>query len=66
MNDPMLMQATARHRELMREAEQARLVARVRRARRTPRPGRAKAPGFRLTTAIARLRPTTGGRWQAQ
>ena len=61
-----MMQATDRQRERMEEAEQAQLAARLRRSRRTPRSERAKANGSRLTTAIARLRPATQGRWQAQ
>jgi hypothetical protein len=42
MNDPMLMQATIHHDDLLREAERARLAARARRARRRPhrRPAR--------------------------
>jgi hypothetical protein len=73
MNDPMLMQAMRRQRELTREAGQARLAARLRRsqpnaehkapAETASRPPR---PGAWLATAIARLRPATAGRWQAQ
>jgi hypothetical protein len=65
MNDPMLMQVTARQHEMMQEAERARLGSRTRR-RRAQRPRLARTPGSRLATAIARLRPTSQGRWQAQ
>jgi hypothetical protein len=78
MNDSMLMQATSKRAELTREAGQSRLTARVRRPRPTslvaqPKPkthaktpSRPPRPGSWLAAAIARLRPTTGGRWQAQ
>ena len=68
MNDSMLMQAKSHRAELTREAGQGRLAARVRpkqkRRARTPSPP--SRPGGWLTTAIAWLRPTAGGRWQAQ
>jgi hypothetical protein len=76
MNDPMLMQAMRRQRELTREAGQARLAARLRRSQpnaehKAPAgtasgPSRPPRPGSWLATAIARLRPATAGRWQAQ
>src|SRR5271169_5573851 len=65
MNDSTLTQATSRRAELTREAGQARLAAR-------PQPklkSHAKSPsrpGSWLAAAIARLRPTNAGRWQAQ
>jgi hypothetical protein len=80
MNDSMLMQAASRRAELTREAGQSRLAARLRRPRPTSRvrqvqskpkpraktPSRPPRPDSWLTTAIARLWPTTKGRWQAQ
>jgi hypothetical protein len=80
MNDSMLMQATSKRAELTREAGQGRLAARMRRPQATrgatrpqrrPKahaktPSRPPRPGSWLAAAIARLRPTTGGRWQAQ
>jgi hypothetical protein len=75
MNDSMLIQATSKRAELTREARQSRLAARTRRPRPTARVTKAtpnthartpSRPGSWLAAAIARLRPTTGGRWQAQ
>jgi hypothetical protein len=80
MNDFMLMQAKSHRAELTREAGQGRLAARTRRPRSAPRAARPRPkqkshgrtssrpsrPGGWLSTAIAWLRPATGGRWQAQ
>jgi hypothetical protein len=80
MSDSMLTQATYRRAELTREAGQARLAARTRRPQPTPRatrprpnpktraaaPSPRSRPGSWLAAAIARLRPMTAERWQAQ
>jgi hypothetical protein len=60
MRDNMLMMARMRGDEMMRQAGQSRLAARVRAAAR-PSPPRARTARW-LVTAAGRLRPTVTGR----
>jgi hypothetical protein len=68
MDDYMLMMMKMRGEELMREARRDRRAAGARRAARTRQAVPAAARGLvirpaqRLTTAAARMRPTTTGR----